>query len=110
MNCFFAAFEGGLRRVVWIQTRRVADGGENGGLSGGKLRGGFSKIKLGGGFSAEGMATKIRGVEIPLEDLRASELRGDLRSKDAFTQGALQGRRFVEEQQVEDETLREGDM
>ena len=105
-----AAFEGGLRGVVWIQTRRVADGREDGGLGGAELRGGFSKVKLRGGFSAEGMATKIGGVEVPLEDLRASEVGGDLRGKDTFTQGALQRRCFVEEQQVEDEALREGDM
>ena len=90
-----AAFEGGLRRVVWIQTRRVADGGEDGGLGGGELRGGFSEIELRGGFGAEGMATKIGRVEVPLEDLRASEVGGDLGGKDAFTQGALERRRSL---------------
>ena len=35
---------------------------------------------------------------------------GDLRGKDAFTQGTLEGGRFVEEEQVENKTLCEGGM
>ena len=56
---------------------------------------------MGGGFGAEGVAAEVRGVEVPLEDLRAPELGGDLRGKDAFTQGAPEGRAVVEEQEFE---------
>ena len=72
--------------------------------------GGFAEVELGGGFGTEGVASEVRGVEVPLEDLCAPELGGDLRGKDAFTQGALEGGRFVEEQEFEDETLCEGGM
>ena len=93
-----SAFECGLRRVVWVETRRVADAREDGGFGCGELRGGFAEVELCGGFGAEGVASEVRGVEVPLEDLGAPELGGDLRGKDAFTQGALEGGRFVEEQ------------
>ena len=94
--------------VVWIEAGRVGDAREDGGFGGGQLCGGFAEVELRGGFGAEGVASEVRGVEVPLEDLGAPELGGDLRGKDAFTQGALQPRFFVEEQQVENETLCEG--
>lgn len=103
-----SAFDGGLRRVVRIQTRRVTHRREDSGLGGGKLRGGFSEVELRRAFGAERIATEVRRVEIPLEDLRAPELRRDLRGEDAFTQRASEGGRLVEEEEVGDESLREG--
>ena len=54
------------------------------------MRGRFAKIQLRRVFRAERIATEMRRVEIPLEDLRAPEMRRDLRGKDSFAQRAAE--------------------
>ena len=50
----------------------------------------------------------MRAVEIPLHDLRAPELRGDLRRENPLTNGAADGRLFVVKNQIADKFLRDG--
>ena len=52
----------------------------------------------------------IGGIDVPLHHLLAAEARRDLRGEDALAQGASQGRRLREQQQVVGQFLREGGM
>ena len=52
----------------------------------------------------------VGGIDVPLHHLLASEARGDLRGEDALAQGASQGRRLREQQQVVGQFLRQGGM
>lgn len=104
---FAPALNGDLRRIQRVERGRFAHRRQDRGLGEGELVGGFAEVQLRGGFDPVGADPEVGAVEMPLDDLRAPELRGDLCGENTLADGAAEAGRFVVEQEVGDEFLRE---